>query len=172
MDGRTLTILLRLIHILAGIFWAGAAFMVAGLLVPTARSLGRDGGRFMEHLTERRRMPAFFGIAMLLTVLSGFWLYARNAAASGGAWPSSAPGIGYGVGALAAILGGLVGMLLAGRLARRMTVVGQQAAAAGGLSAEQQAEMARLQARIAMATWVAAALLAVAAGAMAIARYL
>ena len=29
MDARTVTILLRLIHVLAGIFWAGTAFMVA-----------------------------------------------------------------------------------------------------------------------------------------------
>jgi hypothetical protein len=42
----------------------------------------------------------------------------------------------------------------------------------GGPSPELQAEMGRLQARIRLGTRVAASLLAVAAGAMAVARYL
>ncbi len=34
MDERTLTIILRLIHILGGIFWVGAMIMLAGFLIP------------------------------------------------------------------------------------------------------------------------------------------
>jgi uncharacterized membrane protein len=171
MDGTTTTILLRLIHILAGIFWVGAVFVVAGFLVPTVRETGREGGRFMQHLAQRRRLPIVLGIAMGLTVLSGFAMYGRLVSATHGQWASSRPGIGYGVGALAAILAAISGAAISGSAARRMAAIGQTAGAAGP-SAEQQAEMGRLQSRMALGSRVTAGLLAVAAGAMAVARYL
>jgi hypothetical protein len=109
---------------------------------------------------------------MLLTVLSGLTLYVRVAAATQGTWASTPPGIGYGVGGLAAILGAILGGAISGPAARRMAAIGKQAAEGGGLSGEQQAQMQRLQARAALGSRVTAGLLAIAAGAMAIARYL
>jgi uncharacterized membrane protein len=171
MDGTTTTILLRLIHILAGVFWVGAVFVIAGFLVPTVRETGREGGRFMQHLAQRRRLPVVLGIAMALTVLSGFAMYARLVTQTHGQWAGSRPGIGYGVGALAAILAATVGGAISGSAARRMAAIGQTAGSTGP-SAEQQAEMARLQARMAVGSRVTAGLLVVAVGAMAVARYL
>ena len=171
MDGTTTTILLRLIHILAGIFWVGAVFVMAGFLVPTVRETGREGGRFMQHLAQRRRLPVVLSIAMLLTMLSGFAMYARLAASTHGQWASTRPGIGYGVGALAAILAAITGATISGSAARRMAAIGQTAGTAGP-SAEQQAEMGRLQARIGLGSRIMAGLLAIAVGAMAAARYL
>ena len=172
MDDRTITLLLRLVHILAGVFWVGAIFVVAGFLLPTMRATGREGGRFMQHLMVQRRLPIFLAVAMLLTVLSGFALYARLASATHGAWAGTPPGIAYGVGGLAAILGALVGMLVSGSAARRMAAVGQRTAQEGGPSAEQQAEIERLQGRMLLGSRLVAGFLAVAAGAMAVARYL
>ena len=93
-----MTLILRLIHILAGVFWVGAIFLIAGFLLPTARATGREGGRFMQHLMLQRRLPIFLAIAMLLTVLSGFALYGRLVSATHGAWAGTPPGIAYGVG--------------------------------------------------------------------------
>ena len=150
MTDQTITLLLRLIHILAGIFWVGTIFLIAGFLLPTARATGREGGRFMQHLMLQRRLPVFLGIAMVLTVLSGFTM-------SGG---------------LAAILGALVGALVSGRAARRMAAIGQSAAQKGGPSAEEQAQMERLQGRMALGSRLVAGFLAFSAGTMAVARYL
>jgi uncharacterized membrane protein len=172
MDEPTITIVLRLIHILAGIFWVGAIFLIAGFLLPTVRATGPEGGRFMQHLVLRRRLSVFLLIAMLLTVVSGFTMYARLAAATEGVWASTPPGIGYGVGGLAAILGAVIGAAVSGPAARRMAVLGREASQGSGLSAEQQAEMKRLQTRSALGGRITAGFLAVAAGAMAIARYL
>jgi uncharacterized membrane protein len=171
MNEPTITIVLRLIHILAGIFWVGAIFIIAGFLIPTVRATGPEGGRFMQHLMLRRRLSVFLLIAMLLTVISGFTMYARLAAATDGAWAGTPPGIGYGVGALAAILAAILGAAIGGPAAKRMAAIGQQASQ-GGMSAEQQAEMQRLQRRSALGSRVTAGLVAIAAGAMAIARYL
>jgi uncharacterized membrane protein len=172
VDAQTITLLLRLIHILAGIFWVGAIFLIAGFLLPPARATGREGGRFMQHLMLQRRLPVFLAIAMLLTVLSGFTLYARLVSATHGSWAGTPPGIVYGVGGLAAILGAVVGMLVSGSAARRMAAIGQQAAQGGGPSAEQQAETERLQGRMVLGSRLVAGFLAVAATTMAIARYL
>jgi hypothetical protein len=172
VDEPTITIVLRLIHILTGIFWVGTIFLIAGFLIPTVQASGPEGGRFMQHLMLRRRLSVFLLIAMLLTVVSGFTMYARLAAATGGAWAGTSPGIGYGVGALAAILAAVVGGAFGGPAAKRMAAIGQMASQGGGLSAEQQAEMQRLQKRSAAGSRVTAGLLAVSAGAMAVARYL
>jgi uncharacterized membrane protein len=172
MDDRALMLLLRLIHILAGVFWAGSAFVLAGFLIPTVRETGAEGGRFMGHLVTRRRLPVFIGIAMLLTVLSGLTMYGRTAAATHGTWPGTAPGIGYGVGGLAALLGGIIGMGVSGAAAKRMSAIGQSVGATGRPSPEQLAEIQRLQGRMQLGGRIAAGLIAVAVIAMATARYL
>ncbi|HEY9015009.1 MAG TPA: hypothetical protein VIM84_08095 [Gemmatimonadales bacterium] len=172
MSGTALTIVLRLVHILAGIFWVGSIFLLVGFLAPAVRASGPEAGRFMQHLMLRRRLSASLGIAMGLTVLSGIAMYARLASATHGAWAGSRPGIVFGFGGLAAILGGIVGGMISGPTARKMVALGQEAAQRGGLSADQQVEMARLQSRSAFASVLTAALLLVAATAMAVARYL
>ena len=171
MDERTVTIILRLIHILAGVFWVGSAFLVAGFLVPTMRETGPEGGRVIQHLMVRRKLPVYLGIASTLTVLSGLTMYVRMAAATHGSWTGTAPGIAYAVGGVAALLGGIAGALLSGAAGKRMGTVGQSIGVAGP-SPEQRAEISRLQSRIALGSRVSAALLAVAAGAMAVARSL
>jgi len=161
MDDRALTLLLRLIHILAGVFWAGSV-----------RETGPEGGRVMSHLVGRRRLPVFIGIAILLTVVSGLIMYGRMAAATHGTWTGTAPGIAYGLGGLAAILGAVVGMGVSGAAARRMAAIGQRAAEAGRPSPEQQAQIQGLQRRMMLGARIAAGLIAVAVVAMATARYL
>jgi len=171
MDERTLTILLRLIHILAGIFWVGSAFLMAGFLIPTMRATGAEGGRFVQTLMERQRLPLYLGVAGALTVLSGIGMYARLVAATHGAWAGTGPGIAFGAGGLAAIVAGFTGSMISGAAGRRMGVIGQTVGP-GGPSSEQRAEMGRLQARIALGTRLTALFLVIAAGLMAIARYL
>jgi hypothetical protein len=171
MDDRTITVFLRLVHILAGTFWVGSAFLMAGFLVPTMRATGREGGRFIQHLMQQRRLPIFLGIAMLLTILSGLTMYARVAAATQGAWAGTRPGIAYGVGGLAAILGAIIGSMFGGAAGRRMAAIGRSIGPEGP-SPDQQVEMGRLQQRMALGTQLAAGFLVMSAGAMAIARYL
>jgi hypothetical protein len=160
MDERAITIILRLVHILAGIFWVGSAFLMAGFLVPTLRVTGPEGGRFIQTMMQRQ-----------LTVLSGGIMYVRMALATHGTWAGTRQGIAFGVGGVAALLGGFTGSMISGAAGRRMGELGQQLRGAAP-SAEQRAELERLQARVGLGSRVTAAFLAVAAGSMAIARYL
>ncbi|MFL5448822.1 MAG: hypothetical protein ACJ8AX_09755 [Gemmatimonadales bacterium] len=171
MDERTLTIILRLIHILGGIFWAGAMIVLAGFLIPTVRATGREGARFMQTLMQQQRLQFYLGLAAGLTVLSGITMYVRMAAATHGAWAGSRPGIAYGVGALAAILAAAFGGGISGSAGRKMLVLGQAMGSAAP-SVEQQAELSRLQSRMALGARIAASFLVIAASAMAVGRYL
>jgi hypothetical protein len=170
MSEQSLTILLRLFHFLGGIFWVGTMILLAAFVLPTARAIP-DGGRFMQHLMRQRRLQIYLGVAMLLTVLSGITMYARMAAATHGAWAGSAPGIAYGLGGVAAILAAAIGGGVGSSAGRKLMAVGQTIGA-GGPTAEQKAELARLQSRMSLGAWLAASLLIVSAGAMAIGRYL
>ncbi len=170
MDERTVMIVLRLIHILGGIFWVGTMILLAGFLIPTVRATGREGGRFMQMLMQQRRLQLYLGVTAALTVLSGITMYGRMAASTHGAWAGSGPGIAYGVGAVAAILAGVLGGLVSGSAGRKMLALGQTVGS-GPPSPEQQAELTRLQGRMALGSRLAAGLLVIAAAAMAVGRY-
>lgn len=162
---------LRLIHIVAGVVWVGSAVFAALFVFPTARALGPDGRRVIERL--QRRMGPALGIAMLLTVIPGFMMYSRLSAGFNRAWVSSRPGLALGAGAVATLLAVVIGIATnapaSARIARLRQGLEQQGSAA---TPAQATELAALQTRIERGTQVAAALLLVAAGAMAVARYL
>jgi hypothetical protein len=173
MDEPTVMIVLRLIHIVSGVFWVGAFLLVVGFLFPAVRAMGPQGGRVMQEVMQRRRLPAYLGVAAGLTILSGFVMYGRVAAATNGAWASTRAGMTYGIGGLAAILAVVVGALVAGPAGRKLGKLGERVQASGGPpSAEQAAQMAALQVRMGRGMQVVAFLLLVAVVAMAIGRYL
>jgi uncharacterized membrane protein len=162
---------LRLVHIVAGVVWVGSAVFMAAVLLPAARVAGSDGTRFIGALMQRAR-PAF-GLAMLLTVISGFIMYGRLSAGFNRAWVTSRPGLALAAGALAAIAAVLVGVVVNAPAAGKMAAIRKSLESqAGAPTAAQAAQLASLQARSERAGQVAAALLVIAVGAMAVARYL
>ncbi len=97
---------LRLVHILAGVFWVGSAVFMAAIVLPAARAAGAEGGVFMERLMQQPRTRAALGAAMLLTVLSGLALYGRLSGGFARGWVTSPKGLALGLGAIATILVG------------------------------------------------------------------
>jgi uncharacterized membrane protein len=165
-------IILRLIHIAAGIFWVGAAFVFFLFIQPSARELGPDGQRFMGHLGTRKKLPGIMLISAIVTVLAGVLLYIRVSDGFSADWITSGPGIGFTVGGVAAIITVTLGLILTKPAADRMAALGQEIAAAGGPpSSEQASEMQRLQARLLLLGRVSMVLLAIAVVTMATARY-
>lgn len=162
---------LRLVHIVAGVIWVGSAVFMALVLVPAARAAGGDGTRLLGRLMQRTR-PAF-GLAMLLTVVSGFIMYGRLSAGFNLAWVTSRTGLALAAGAVAALAAVVVGAAVNGPAAAKMAAIRRSLEAQGGTPAPAQAaQLASLQARSERAGQVAAGLLVIAAGAMAVARYL
>ena len=166
-------ITLRLIHIVAGAFWVGTAVFTAAFLIPSIRALGPAGGPVMHQIAQVRKLPLYFLSAGVLTVLSGIGLYSKASGGFTNQWMQSGPGMTFGIGAVFALVAMTIGMAIAAPTAKRMGALGAAIAGAGKPpSAEQQAEMQRLQARAGKAAALGAALLVVATAAMAIARYI
>lgn len=166
-------IILRVIHIAAGIFWVGAAFVLFLFVQPSVKDLGPDGQRFMGHLATRKRLPLVILLSGIVTVLAGLLLYWRTSDGLDVDWITSGPGLGFTVGAVAAIVTLALGLSITKPAIDRIGVLGQEIAGGGGQPTPQQgAEMQRLQARTVAVGRVSMVLLAIAVVAMAIARYL
>ena len=165
-------ILLRLIHILFGVFWAGTAIFNALFLIPAVRSLGPAGGPVMQEIAGKRKLPIYFMVAGILTVLSGFGLFWHDARGSNG-FMRSGGGMTFGIGGAIALVTLLLGMFVVSPTAMRASALGA-AIAAGGKppTPEQAAEMQRLQIKLGKMGGLAAALLTLTTIAMAIARYI
>jgi uncharacterized membrane protein len=167
---------LRLIHILAGIFWVGATIFLAGFLMPAVRAVGPSAGPLMTQLMVRRRLQLWINISMTLAILAGLALFGIDSAISGGGFGRSRMGIILGIGALLAIaaagVDGAIGRRTArklGELAQRM----QEAQRGGGPPpADLVAQTQPLQAKLASALNLTSWLLLLSASTMAIARYL
>jgi uncharacterized membrane protein len=173
MDERTIMVVLRLIHIVGGVVWVGGMVVMTAFLLPAVRATGPQGGRVMQELMQRRRLPVYMSATAGLTILSGFVMYGRITAATNGTWAGTRPGMVYGFGGLAAVLALIVGAVVGRPAGRKLVALGERLQASGGApTPEQAAEMAALQARIGRGMQAVMVLLLIAAAAMAVARYL
>jgi uncharacterized membrane protein len=151
-------VLARAIHVIAGVTWAGAMFLLAMAILPAARAAG--GGPWFGALM--RRVGPASGISALLTVLSGiylfFGLHAHDATLGG--WVLRA-------GAIAALLAMVLGFVL-GRPAGLELARLQQS---GEGTPEQRARIALLGRRVALSVRATAGLMLVSVLAMGVFRY-
>lgn len=118
-------LLLRLVHIGAGVFWVGAAFAFFLFVQPSAKALGPEGeGAFMADLTQVRRFPMVILTATVLTVGAGLILYLRNA---GGIelWLGSATGVGFTIGSAAALVSFALGAMVVRPAVTKLTEIGR-----------------------------------------------
>lgn len=163
----TLIAMLRVLHVVAGSFWLGAALMNAGFVLPAARAAGPAGGQVMREIVQTRRLPLFFNLAMSLTLASGAVLLWWASGGFDAAWFATGTGICWSIGSALGIAVALLGHFVNAPTARRMARLGT-----GGPPDEQAlVEMRRLQARLLNATRAAAVLLVLAAATMAAGRY-
>ncbi len=170
MSEQLLMITLRLLHIGAGILWVGSVFFMNLFVLPAIQAGGPDGAKVAAVLMQGGRIQRAIIHSALLTIVTGFVIYGRLIMITDGAWARTVPAMGYGVGAITAVIAFLIGILVNVPAAKRMQEIG--ASAGGALSADQQAEMTRLRDRMATASRFVLPLLIVAVISMAISRYL
>ncbi len=169
----TYMVVLRIVHILAGAFWIGAALSNFLFIAPTAREIGPAAGPFMMHLAARRRFTEAVLIAGLLTVLAGVLMYWRVSSGFDPDWIGSATGLTLTVGALCAIAALVLGATVVRPSVNRVMTIGNTVAASGGApTPEQGAEIQALQQRVRSTGTAIVPLLIVAVIGMASFRYL
>lgn len=86
-------LVLRLIHILAGVFWVGATLAITYYLKQSA------------DLAVRRRLATAMTAAGMLNVLAGYAMYWLDSDGFSSAWTHSGPGIGFAIGGAFGLLG-------------------------------------------------------------------
>src|SRR2546428_5964470 len=123
-------ILLRVIHILSGVFWAGATFFLVGFLQPVVAASGPEGGRLMQRLTSQKRFQMAMPVAAGLTILSGLAPYSRVSPGFQIAWITSGTGA-----VLALRSGAAIPAVVAGGLVPRPIATRVQGLAGGGQGA-------------------------------------
>lgn len=165
-------ILLRLVHIVAGILWGGAAVYYLFFVKPSVQAIGAVGPQFMQNLVDRRKMPIFMVSTSLLTVIAGGILYWVSSGGFNAAWIASGPGIGFTIGSLTSLIAFLFGNFGIGPTSAQLGALGGQIAASGKApTSEQIARMQALEKRLNVAETVDFAMLVIAMLTMATARY-
>ena len=163
-------LILSLLHIVAGAFWAGAALFAFAFLEPVVEALGPAGGAFMQKLMTGTKLMLVMPLVGVLTILSGavmYWMVSDHFAP---AWLTSAHGIVISIGAFAGILAAMAGGMGKRLRARLLEIrAGLKGAAP---DAAQQAEMQTLTAALRTRSRAAALLILLALCCMAAAHAL
>jgi uncharacterized membrane protein len=166
-------IVFRLLHIAAGVAWAGSVFMLVVFLQPSSAAIAPAGAPFMAELLGKRRLVDRIIAMGGLTVTGGLFLYWHDGEAYGSLddFAGTAFGTAITVGALAAIAALAIGVFVTRPNVQRMLAIGRTAAEAGGPTPEQAAELGGVQERLKVSARVNLGLIALAVFAMATARY-
>ena len=166
-----LMIVLRLVHVLGGVFWVGGTFFVVSLVQPTVKATGEEGKKFMQYLGTQSNMSMYLGIAATLTLLSGLWMYG-NSFGFGSGWFATGYRATLTVGSVLGIIAWAMGYLTQARNAMKMKSIGEEIASAGGPpKPEQLLEMQALAEKMEKSGQVLAVLMALTVVAMSAAQY-
>jgi uncharacterized membrane protein len=154
-------VLIRLLHVLLGIFWAGSVLVSMLYLQPATEEAGPAGGEVMQQLQKRGFLGASL-LAGLFAVLTGGYVLWK---VSGGFDPSymgSLRGIMLSTGGLTGLLALAVGAHVSRPTARKLGVVAERvAAAAGNPDPEDVVMMTRLRRRGTVALRIAGVLVVI-----------
>ena len=167
-----LMITLRLLHIISGVFWVGAALMLTFFISPTVGATQEAGQRFMRHFMGNTKFNLAMWTSAITTVVAGAILYWINSNGFTSAWSHSGPGIGFATAAGFAFAGLIVG-IVQNRNSNALAKLGGQIQSQGSPpSPEQAARLQSLSKKLATGGILNAIFLIVATVGMAIARYL
>lgn len=116
-------VLLRLIHILAGVTWFGIGAAMAFYVAPAALAAGESGLHFFHSLFKNTSFSRIFASVSGTTVLAGLLLYAIGNSASHFTTTGNAV---LGIGAVAGVLAILHGGAATGRATKALGMALEQ----------------------------------------------
>ena len=164
-------IVLRIIHVVGGIFWLGSSLFIGAFLMPSLAEVGPAGGAVMAQLAKRKLLVVIPTVA-ILTMLAGLRLLSINSSGFGAGYFATHAGKAYGAGGTLAILAFITFMSTSHQAILKSLRLGPQIAQAP--EAEKAALMGQLnaiRARGAKFGAISGMMLLLAAILMAIGRY-
>ncbi len=168
------TLVFRVIHITAGVWWAGSVFLFVVFVQPSARDIAPAGAPFMMQLLGKRKMADRLLELAGVTIAAGLVLYwiDWHDAASLVDFATHGRGLGITLGALSALTAFFIGLLATRPTANRfLSLAGQVAASGQPPSPEVGQQMQQLQAKLTKLAKVNLAFVTIAVLCMATARY-
>ncbi|HZQ10533.1 MAG TPA: hypothetical protein VFD70_28400 [Anaerolineae bacterium] len=135
------TIILRIIHIFAGIAWVGGAWLFVFFVEPSLEALGPDAGKFMSYMVNVRRYPIYITTAAALTLLAGWtlWFLRYRGLQTAADWT-------FAIGGIFGLIAGFIGGAVVGRAAGQLTALGAEIGRGGKApTPEQRTQMTALQ---------------------------
>jgi uncharacterized membrane protein len=139
---NNLMIVLRLIHIIGGMFWIGSTLLMVLFILPSVNATMESGQRFLGHFLTKTHYGRVLGLSAILTMLAGASLYWIDSAGFSSNWTRSGPGWGFGIGGIL----GVIGFILGNRFGNNIMTLGRTAATTEGTpTAEQKAIMEAAQ---------------------------
>ena len=136
--------ILRFLHIVSGIIWAGGAVIMFFAVVPSINATGDAGKQFAAYLFGKSPFAKIMLAAGLTTVLAGTYLYGVDSNWFQSAWMQTGQGMGFGIGAFAGILAFVFGFLI-NKTNQDLAKVGAQIQ--GAPTTEQRSALETLQKR-------------------------
>jgi uncharacterized membrane protein len=160
-------LVLRLVHVLGGIFWVGSALFMAIFLFPALAASGPAAGQVMGAM-QRQRIFTVLPVVALLTLLSGVRLMQITSDGFSAAYFASSSGRVIAWGGTFAIAAFVVGLLVARPAGLRLARLNAEPPS---MEAIANVERLRLQRIVKVVGVVNVVLLLLAAVAMAVGRY-
>lgn len=162
-------LLLRILHIGAGVFWVGSTLLLAFVITPALKATGGSGQKFIDYLITKKRFGTESAGAGGMAGIAGILLYWRDSQGFTSAWMESGAGIGFGVGAVFGLIAFIFGVLTDRKL-KAMALLREQIENAP--SAEKTMQLQELEKQQAAYLNICAITLVLSLWIMAVARYL
>jgi hypothetical protein len=174
MSQQTYVIVLLMLHICTGVFWAGATIYLAAFIAPAVKASGAEGTKFMQQLAKTNKLPVVMTLFATVNVICGILLlWKLSDGFQNHDWMVSRRGMILSMGGGLAIIAYLEGLLITRPTVLKVNKLGQAIAAAGGPpSPEQMQQLMAYRKKIFTANNVVAVLLAIAVIAMSVVKYL
>lgn len=102
-----LIIILRLIHILSGVFWIGSIVFFSFFIMPAIRATAESGKKFLRQIAAKEHLGTAIEISARLAAIAGGFLFWFDSDGLTSKWLYSGPGWGFAIGGMF----GLVGLL-------------------------------------------------------------
>lgn len=166
-----LMIILRVIHIFAGVYWVGVSFFNISFLQPTVRATGAEGAKVMQHLTRGTRFTSTMYAIATLNLASGLVMYWVISGFSL-SFLSTGYGLVLTIGAIAGLVAWLVAILVIRGILKEMGSIGQQIQFQGAPpTPEQSAQLGNIGARLSSVGMANLVFMTIALLGMSIAQY-
>lgn len=105
-------LVLRIVHIACGVFWAGTAIFMVFYIFPAAKKAGADGGKIMQAVTGTNKFPEVVVLTAFITVIAGVLLIWHLSAGFTFVWVDSSYGIALSIGGVTALIAFLQALLI------------------------------------------------------------